>query len=61
MKKLLLFPLLIISQLGSAQLENFPQKTVYFKPPTNWTNVCSYMNYIDPVTTIDFPPPGNQK
>ena len=60
MKKLLLFFLLAIYQLNFAQFDNLPSRTVYFKPPANWTNVCSYMNYIDPVVTIDFFPPGNQ-
>jgi len=60
MKKLLLFLLLAVSQLNFAQSDNLPNRTIYFKPPANWTNVCSFMNYIDPVVTIDFFPPGNQ-
>lgn len=60
MKKLLLFSLITFFKLTFGQFENLPQKTVYFKPPTNWTNVCSYMNFIDPIVTIDFFPPGNQ-
>ncbi len=44
---------------GFGQSDNLPEKTVYFKPPSNWTNVCAYMNYIDPVVTIDFFPPGS--
>lgn len=60
MKKLLLFSLIIISQLSFGQFDNLPEKTAYFKPPSNWTNVCSYMNYIDPEVTIDFFGPGNQ-
>lgn len=35
------------------------EKKVYFKPPTSWTKApCSYMNMVDPETTIDFYPPG---
>lgn len=60
MKKLLLFSLITFFKLTFGQFENLPQKTVYFKPPANWTNVCSYMNFIDPIVTIDFFPPGNQ-
>jgi len=60
MKKLLLFFLITFYQLTFGQFDNLSQKTVYFKPPANWTNVCSVMNYIDPVVTIDFFPPGNQ-
>lgn len=37
-----------------------PEKTVYFKPPSNWTNTCSYMNYIEPTVTIDSFGPGNK-
>ena len=58
MKKFLLLTLTIVFQMIFAQFENLPQKKMYFKPPPNWSNVCSYMNYIDPVTTIDFFPPG---
>lgn len=58
-KKLLLFSLLIISQLSFGQFDNLPEKTAYFKPPSSWTTPCSYMNFIDPVVTIDFYPPGN--
>jgi hypothetical protein len=36
-----------------------PQKTVYFKPPPNWTTICSFMNYIQPNFLIDFFGPGN--
>ncbi|PZU85709.1 MAG: hypothetical protein DI529_09515 [Chryseobacterium sp.] len=60
MKKLLLFSLITFGQLAFGQYEDLPQKTVYFKPPVNWTNACSYMNYIEPDLPIDFYPPGNQ-
>lgn len=60
MKNLLLFSLITFFKLTFGQFENLPQKTVYFKPPANWTNVCSYMNFIDQIVTIDFFPPGNQ-
>lgn len=36
-----------------------PQKAMYFKPPTSWTNVCSYINYIQPEFMVDFFGPGN--
>lgn len=35
-----------------------PQKTIYFKPPTTWTSVCSYMNFIQPEFMVDFWGPG---
>ncbi|WP_300671270.1 chitobiase/beta-hexosaminidase C-terminal domain-containing protein [Soonwooa sp.] len=36
-------------------------KTVYFKPPTSWSGApCSYMNTVDPQTTIDFFAPGQK-
>ncbi len=59
MRKLLLFAWMSAPAFGFGQSDNLPEKTVYFKPPASWTNVCSYMNYIDPVVTIDFFPPGS--
>ncbi len=38
---------------------NFPQKTVYFRPPTSWSSACSFANSVDPQTTIDIWGPGN--
>ena len=38
---------------------SFPAKTVYFKPPTSWTSVCSFSNSVDPQTTIDIWGPGD--
>jgi len=38
---------------------DLPQKTVYFKPPTNWNKTCSQMYRIDPETLVDFYGPGN--
>jgi len=37
-----------------------PEKKFYFKPPSSWTNVCSFMNFIVPAVTLDFYPPGNK-
>lgn len=37
-----------------------PQKTVYFKPPPSWTNICSYMNFIQPEFMVDFWGPGSK-
>lgn len=31
----------------------FPAKNVYFKKPSTWNNVCSFVNSEDPQTTID--------
>lgn len=37
------------------------EKNVFFKPPTTWSGQpCSYMNWLDPQTTIDFYPPGQK-
>lgn len=50
MKKLLLFSLLVIFQLVSSQ----SIKTVYFKPPSNWSSACVWPNVIDPPPLVDF-------
>ena len=36
-----------------------PVHKVFFKPPANWANSCSIRNYIQPITAVDFFPPGN--
>lgn len=38
---------------------DFPIKTVYFKPPSDWSSACSFANSIDPQTTVDIWGPGN--
>lgn len=39
-----------------------PTKVMYFKPPTSWNpnNVCSYINYVQPETMVDFFGPGDK-
>lgn len=37
----------------------YPQKKVFFKPPTNWSNVCSFSNSVDPQSLVDVWGPGS--
>lgn len=41
---------------------SIPTKVVYFKPPASWNpnNICSYMNYVQPETNVDFFGPGDK-
>lgn len=37
-----------------------PTKDMYFKPPTSWNpnSICSFMNWVEPETMVDFFGPG---
>ena len=61
--------IILKARLGNGQIFSrkylvgeIPVKAMYFKPPTTWdpNSVCSYMNYVQPETNVDFFGPGDK-
>ncbi|WP_312768179.1 FN3 associated domain-containing protein [Epilithonimonas sp.] len=58
--------IILKARLGNGQIFSrkyfvgeIPTKVMYFKPPASWNRTCSYMNYVQPETMVDFFGPGN--